>query len=227
MARLDRLSGAKQVAQTAAIIGREFSYELLRAVTSISEDELRGALRRLAESELIFQRGDPPQARYTFKHALVQDAAHHSLLKANRSVQHRRRVAETLEKQFPGTVEKQPELLAYHCTEAGLAEPAIAYRRKAGQRAARRAANIEAIDHLRRGLAMLETVPGRAAYADEELTILLALGPALMSARTTTAPEIQEVYGRARQIAHDAEKVKELVRNSICILDDCIRQRKL
>jgi class 3 adenylate cyclase/predicted ATPase len=209
MARLDRLSGAKLVAQTAAIIGREFSYELLRAVTSISEDELRGALRRLSESELIFQRGEPPQARYTFKHALVQDAAYHSLLRANRGVQHRR-VAEALENQFPETAEKQPELVAYHYTEAGLAEPAIAYWRKAGQRATRRAANIEAIDHLRRGLAMLETLPGRATYADEELTILLALGPALMSTRTTAAPETQQVYDCALRLARDLGKVAEL-----------------
>jgi class 3 adenylate cyclase/predicted ATPase len=209
MARLDRLSGAKLVAQTAAIIGREFSYELLRAVTSISEDELSSALRRLAESELIFQRGDPPQARYMFKHALVQDAAYHSLLRANRSVQHRR-VAEALEKQFPETVEKQPELLAYHYTEAGLAEPAIACWRKAGQRAAKRAANIEAIDHLRRGLAMLENLPDRAAHADEELTLLLALGPALMSTRTTAAPETQQVYDRALRLARDLGKVAEL-----------------
>jgi class 3 adenylate cyclase/predicted ATPase len=209
MARLDRLSGAKQVAQTAAIIGREFSYELLRAVISISADELLGALRRLAESELIFQRGDPPQARYTFKHALVQDAAYHSLLRANRSVQHLR-VAEALEQQFPDTVEKQPELLAYHYTEAGRAEPAIAYWRKAGQRATERAANIEAIDHLRHGLAVVELLPDRAARADEELAILLALGPALMSTRSSTAPEIQEVYGRARQIARDTGRLKEL-----------------
>jgi class 3 adenylate cyclase/predicted ATPase len=209
MARLDRLSGAKQVAQTAAIIGREFSYELLRAVTSVSEDELCRALRQLAESELIFQRGDPPQARYTFKHALVQDTAYRSVLRANRSVQHRR-VAEALEKQFPETVEKQPELLAYHYTEAGLAEPAIAYWRKAGQRAAKRAANVEAIDHLRRGLAMLEILPDRAAHADEELTLLLALGPALMSTRTTAAPEIQQVYDRALRLARDLGKMAEL-----------------
>ena len=161
MSRLDRLSDAKQVAQMAAVIGREFSYELLLAVTSISEDELRGALRRLVESELIFQHGDPPQARYTFKHALVQDVAYNSLLRANRRVQHRR-VADALEHQVPGTVERQAEILAYHYTEAGLAEPAIAYWREAGQRAAKRAANIEAIDHLRRGLALLEVLPERA-----------------------------------------------------------------
>jgi predicted ATPase len=146
MARLDRLAGAKQAAQTAAIIRREFSYALLRAVYSLSENELRRALRRLAESELIFQRGDPPHARYTFKHALVQDAAYQSLLRASRRVQHQR-VAEALEKQFPETAETQPELLAHHYTEAGLAEPAIVYWRKAGERAAKRAANIEATDH--------------------------------------------------------------------------------
>jgi class 3 adenylate cyclase len=209
MARLDRLSGAKQVAQTAAIIGREFSYQVLRAVTSISEEELRSALRHLAESELIFQRGEPPQARYTFKHALVQGAAYQSLLRANRSEQHRR-VAEALEKEFPETAETQPELLAHHYTEAGFVWPAIAYWRKAGQRAARRAANVEAIDHLRRGLAMLETLPDRAAHADEELTLLLALGPALMSTRTTAAPETQQVYDRALGLARDLGKVPEL-----------------
>jgi predicted ATPase len=209
MARLDRLSGAKQVAQTAAIVGREFSYELLRAVTSISEDELGGALRRLVESELIFQRGVPPQARYRFKHALVQDAAYHSLLRANRRVQHHR-VAEALEKQFPETAEKQPELLAYHYTEAGLAERAVTYWRRAGQQSAKRAANIEAIDHFRRGLAMLGALPDRAAHAEEELTILLALGPALMSTKTSTAPEIQQTYDRALGIARDLGKVTEL-----------------
>jgi class 3 adenylate cyclase/predicted ATPase len=210
MARLDRLSGSKQVAQTAAIIGREFSYELLRAVISISEDELRSGLRRLAESELIFQRGDPPQVRYAFKHALVQDAAYHSLLRANRSVQHRR-VAEALEKQFPETAEKQPELLAYHYTEAGLVGPAITYWRKAGQRAARRAANVEAVDHLRRGLALLEALPGRARFADEELGLLLALGPALMSAKELGEQRpTEEIYDRALQLARDSGRVAEL-----------------
>jgi predicted ATPase len=209
MARLDRLGGARQVAQTAAIIGRDFSYELLRAVTSIPEGALRSALRQLVQSELIFQHGDPPQARFTFKHALVQDAAYQSLLKTNRKIQHRR-VAETLERLSPEMTETQPELLAYHYAEAGLAEPAILYWRKAGQRAAMRAANIEAIDHLRRGLSLLDALPTRAAHADEELGILLTLGPALMSTRTTAAPEIQEVYGRARQLARDAGKVAEL-----------------
>ena len=168
MARLDRLAGAKPVAQMAAIIGREFSYPLLLAVASLSEAELRGALKQLGDAELIFQRGDSHRAHYTFKHALIQEAAYQSLLKASRRVHHRR-VAEAMERQFPETVETQPELLAYHCTEAGLAVPAIVYWRKAGQRAAKRAAIIEAIDHLHRGLTLLKTLPDRAAYVEEEL----------------------------------------------------------
>ena len=111
---------------------------------------------------------------------------------------------------FPEAAETQPELLAYHFAEAGLAEPAIVYWRKAGQRAAKRAANIEAIDHFRRGLSLLDAMPTRTAHADEELGILLALGPALMSTRTTAAPEIQEVYSRARRLAYDGGRVAEL-----------------
>ena len=209
MARLDRLGPAKEVAQIGSAIGREFSHALLAAVARKSEAELGSALDRLVQAGLLFRQGAPPHATYLFKHALVQDAAYGTLLRANRSVQHRR-VAEALEKQFPETVEKQPEILAYHYTEAGLAEPAIAYWRKAGQRAAKRAANTEAIYHLRRGLAVLETLPDRAARADEELAMLLALGPALMSTRSSTAPEVQEVYGCARRIANDTGKVKEL-----------------
>ncbi|MGD0188812.1 MAG: adenylate/guanylate cyclase domain-containing protein [Roseiarcus sp.] len=209
MARLDRLAPVKEIAQIGAAIGREFSYRLLEEVSPIKGPALQDALGQLIAAELIYARGAPPEASYIFKHALVQDTAYASLLRSRRHRIHAD-IARALEKQFPETVEKQPELLAYHYTEAGLVEPAITYWRKAGQRAVRRAANIEAIDHLRRGLAMLELLSDRAAHADEELAILLALGPALMSTRTTTAPEIQEVYGRARQIAHDTGRVKEL-----------------
>jgi class 3 adenylate cyclase/predicted ATPase len=208
-ARLDRLGPAREVAQIGSVIGRDFSYELLRAVANMDEAPLQAALERLAEAEILMVQGLPPQSSYRFKHVLIQDAAYQSLLRASQKVQHRR-VAETLEEQFPDTVEKRPELLAHHYTEAGLAEPAVVYWRTAGQRAAARAANIEAIDHLRRALSLLEALPKRAELADEELTILLALGPALMSTRSSTAPEIQEVYGRARQLARDAGKVKEL-----------------
>jgi len=209
MARLDRLASVRLVAQTGAAIGREFSYGLLRAVSRLPDDELQSALARLVASELVFQRGTPPDAVYTFKHALVQDAAHGSLLRGTRQQLHAQ-IAEALETHSPETAEAQPELLAQHYTEADLAESAIGYWRQAGERAAKRAANIEAIDHLRRGLALLEALPDRAAHAEEELRLLIALGPVLMTTMTTAAPEIEQVYGRARQLARDTGKVAEL-----------------
>jgi class 3 adenylate cyclase len=209
MARLDRLNQAKRVAQLAAIIGREFSYELLRAVSSLAEDQLREALRQLVHSELIFQRGNPPRARYLFKHALIQDAAYQSLLKAQRRVQHQR-IAETVAHQFPETAETQPELIAHHYTEAGSAELAIAYWRRAGERAVTRAANVEAISHLHRGLELLESLPTRSSQIEEELRILIALGPALNTTMSATAPEIRNVYERAQQLARDVGKTSEL-----------------
>jgi predicted ATPase len=125
MARLDRLGPAKDVAQVASVIGREFSYELLHAVSSMAEDELQWALTRLGEAELIYPRGIPPEAIYQFKHALVQDAAYEALLKSRRRQLHRR-VAEMLTEKFQEVSEAQPELLALHWTEAGAAEPAVA-----------------------------------------------------------------------------------------------------
>jgi predicted ATPase len=209
MARLDRLNETKRVAQLAAIIGREFSYELLRAVAPFSEDQLRRALRQLEHSEIILRRGDPPRARYLFKHALIQDAAYQSLLKAQRRLQHQR-VAETLAQQFPEAAETQPELIAHHYTEAGIAELAIAYWRRAGERAVTRAANVEAINHLRRGLDLLEALPTRSSQVEEELRVLLALGPVLSTIMSSAAPEIRHVYERAQQLARDVGKTSEL-----------------
>jgi predicted ATPase len=209
MARLDRANTAKRVAQLAAIVGREFSYELLRALAPISEDEVRRALRQLVESGLIFQRGEPPRARYIFKHALLQDAAYQSLLIAQRRVHHRR-LAETLEQQFPETAETKPELIAHHYTEAGLPEPAMVFWRRAGERAVKQGANLEAVHHLRRGLELLEALPARAEHAEEELRFLIAVGPALMATMTTSAPEIRQAYGRAQQLARDIGKVQDL-----------------
>src|SRR6202011_3261141 len=133
----DRLASVRLVAQIGAAIGREFSYALLHAVSRLPEDELRASLARLVASELVFQRGTPPDAIYSFKHALVQDAAHGSLLRGTRQQLHAE-IAEALEAHSPETAETQPELLAHHYTEAGLAEPAIEYWRRAGERAAKR-----------------------------------------------------------------------------------------
>jgi class 3 adenylate cyclase len=154
MARLDRLVTAKAVAQYAAVIGRQFSYELLQAVSQLDEVRLQHELRRLVEAELMYQRGVPPQSTYVFKHALIQDAAYASLLKSTRQ-QYHQRIAQVLEAQFPETAEAQPELLAQHCTEAGLTEKAISYWHKAGQSAVQRSAHVEAISHLTKGLALL------------------------------------------------------------------------
>ena len=132
MARLDRLVTAKAVAQYAAVLGRQFAYDVLSAVTQLDEATLQRELGRLVEAEIVYQRGVPPQATYLFKHALIQDAAYASLLKSTRQHYHQR-IAQVLEAQFPETVEGQPELLAYHCMEAGLTEQSVAYWYKAVQ----------------------------------------------------------------------------------------------
>ncbi|MGE5444716.1 MAG: adenylate/guanylate cyclase domain-containing protein [Ignavibacteriales bacterium] len=151
MARLDRLATVKEVAQMGATLGREFTYELLRAVSLLDEAALKRELSRLVESELLYQSDTGPQARYFFKHALIRDAAYQSLLKSKRQRYHQR-IAQVLEDRFPETVQTQPELLAYHYTEAGFREKAIFYWQRAGQRAIERSANIEAITILRRDL---------------------------------------------------------------------------
>ena len=154
MARLDRVPGVKEVAQVAACIGREFAYPLLAAVSPVPEPELRAALDRLAAAELVFARGEPPEASYSFKHALVRDAAHESLLKAQRQELHAR-IARVLEERFPETADAEPELLARHCAEAGLAERAVDHWQRAGERALARSAMAEAVAHLTEGLEAL------------------------------------------------------------------------
>ena len=151
MARLDRLGSAKEVAQVGAAIGREFSHALLSAVFSKPEPELASALDRLIAAGLLFRQGVPPQASYLFKHALVQDAAYGTLLREPRRALHAR-IAETLESQFTEIAENQPELLARHCTEAGLIEKAAILWGKAGQRSLERSALVEALEQLTRAL---------------------------------------------------------------------------
>ena len=158
LARLDRLGTARAVAQFGAVLGREFTYEMLQAVGVFDDDTLQQALPKLVETELVYQRGLGAQARYTFKHALIQDAAYQSLLRRTRQQYHRQTVR-TLEEHFPDTKETQPELLAYHYTEAGLIEHAIPYWLQAGEHAAQRSACVEAVAHLTKGLAFLQGLP--------------------------------------------------------------------
>ena len=166
MARLDRLGAAKEIAQLGATLGREFSHELLRAISPLDEEALQRGLSQLVDAELMYQRGVPPHRQYIFKHALIQDAAYQSLLKSRRQQLHQQ-IAQVLEERFPEIIETQPELLAHHYTEAGLVEQAIPYWQRAGQSAAQRSANMEAISHLTKGLELLKTLPDTPERAQQ------------------------------------------------------------
>ena len=170
LARLDRLGAAKGLAQLGATLGHEFAYALLQAVAPWDEETVRRELQQLVEAELLYQRGLPPQATYVFKHALIQDAAYQSLLKRTRQ-QYHQHIAQVLEAQFPEIVETQPELLAHHYTEAGLAEQAVGYWQQAGQQAIQRSAYLEAVQHLTTGLALLTTLPETPERAQQELDL--------------------------------------------------------
>jgi predicted ATPase len=209
MARLDRLVTAKAVAQYAAVIGRQFAYDLLQAVSQVDEMRLQHELGRLVEAEIIYQRGEPPQATYFFKHALIQDAAYQSLLKSTRQHYHQR-IAQVLEAQFPETVEAQPELLAHHYTEAGLTEKAVNYWHYAGQKAIERSAHVEAIAHLRHGLALLETLPETSERRQREVDMLITLGASQRATQGTAAVEVGETYTRARQLCQYLDNPHQL-----------------
>jgi predicted ATPase len=209
MARLDRLAPVKEVAQIGATLGREFSYELLQAVSPVDEARLQQALGKLVEAEVLYQRGLPPQARYVFKHALIQDAAYQSLLKSTRQ-QYHQKIAQVLEERFPETTETQPELLAHHYTEAGLIIQAIPYWERAGRRAIERSANLEAINHFTRGLALLKTLPDTPERTRQELTLQIALGVPLQATRGFAAPEVERAYARARELCQQMGETSQL-----------------
>jgi class 3 adenylate cyclase len=200
MARLDRLSAAKEVAQRAAVCGREFSYGLLMAIAELDEPTLRQGLARLAEAELLFHRGEPPDATYTFKHALIQEAAYQSLLKRTQQTLHAR-VARVLEERFPERAATEPEVVARHYEAAGLAEPASAHYLRAGAQAAERSAHGEAIVHLRKGLALLETLPESAERSARDIQLQLTLAPSLAAVRGYSHPETEAAYERARAVS--------------------------
>jgi class 3 adenylate cyclase/predicted ATPase len=199
LARLDRLASVRLVAQTGAAIGREFSYELLRAVSRLSEDELQTALARLVASELVFQRGTPPDAVYAFKHALVQDAAHGTLLRNARQQLHAQ-IAEALETHSPEMMDSRPELFAQHYAEAGLVEKSVAYWGKAGHRSAARSAIAEAAAQFQKGLDQLALLPDGYERQRQELEFCSALGAALRFVKGQAAPETGQAYARAREL---------------------------
>jgi len=209
MARLDRLSTARQIAQLGATLGREFSYELLHAVAPTNETDLQAALAKLVEAEILYQRGVGQQTRYFFKHALIQDTAYQSLLKSVRQ-QYHRQIAQVLEARFPETKETQPELLAHHYTEANLIEQAIPCWQLAGQKAMQRSAYVEAINHLTKGLELLKTLPHTPDRAHQEITLQITLGAPLIATKGYTVPEVERTYSRALELCRQVGETPQL-----------------
>jgi predicted ATPase/class 3 adenylate cyclase len=199
MARLDRLAPVREVAQIGSVVGREFSYELLSTVAGLPKEALEEALAQLVRSELVFCRGQLPQAVYTFKHALVRDAAYSGLLRSRRAALHAT-IADAFEQRFPEIVEAQPETLAHHLTEAGLFEKAEAYWLQAGKKAAVRSANLEAIAHLERGIEALGHLPDGRRKDRLELDFQFVLGTCLIATQGPASNKAMATFSRAREL---------------------------
>jgi predicted ATPase/DNA-binding response OmpR family regulator/class 3 adenylate cyclase len=198
-ARFDRLGPAKDVGQIGAVIGREFSYHLLAAVVPLSAESLKAALARLVASGLIFVSGDHPNETYTFKHAIVQDAAYAMLSRQKRQQLHSR-IADTLENSFPYMIEVQPELLAHHFAQAGSIVRAIDYLRKAGQRSIERSANAEAIGHLTGAVELLQSLPNGAEHKQTRLDLQVMMTQAMIASHGYAAPNTRQSLMQARAL---------------------------
>ena len=211
MARLDRLGPAKDVAQIGAAIGREFSHALMAAVVRKPEVELKTALDRIIAAGLLFRQGTPPNATYLFKHALVQDAAYGTLLREPRRALHTR-IAETLESQFGEIAENRPEIVARHCTEAGLIEKAAAFWDKAGLRSLERSAFIEAAEQLAQALSHLEALPSTPARRQKQMKLQTMLIAPLIHTKGYAAPETKAAVERANLLIEQAERNRRTAR---------------
>jgi class 3 adenylate cyclase/predicted ATPase len=200
MARLDRLAPVREIAQIGAALGRDFSYEMLAAVARMPAHELEAGLDRLVEAELLVRYGEPPDAHYRFKHALIRDAAYATVLRSQRYQLHAQ-IAAVIKEQVPAVVTTTPEILARHYTEAGLVQEALPYWLQAGQRANARSAHVEAIAHCTNGLEILKTLPDTPERAEHELALCLALGAAFVATRGYAAMEVAHVFSRARELS--------------------------
>jgi class 3 adenylate cyclase/tetratricopeptide (TPR) repeat protein len=210
LARLDRLAPVREVAQIAAALGRQFSHELVGAVCGMPQQELANALDQLVSSELIFRRGIPPDAEYTFKHALVQDAAYSTLLKSRRQQIHAK-IGAILEEKFPDIVTNQPALLAQHCMEAGLIEKAVGYWLKAGQQSVARSVMTEAVAQLQKGLELLVNLPEGIGRQKWELELRTAFGSALNASRGHAASEVGDNFAKAQTLAGQLGRLDYLI----------------
>ena len=209
LARLARLGSVKAVAQVGAMLGREFAYELLGALSPLRDEALQDALDQLVTAGLLFRRGTPPEANYRFKHALVQEAAYASLLRSTRQQLHAR-IATVLEERFPALADAEPEVLAHHYTEAGRNEEAIPYWQQAGQRAMEHAVYTEAIHHLTTGLELLRRLPDAPERPQQELPLQMALGRALAIHKGYAAPDVEQPYTRARELCQQVGETPQL-----------------
>jgi predicted ATPase len=216
MARLDRLGSAKEVAQIGAVIGREFSHALLAAVAHKEEGALQAALDGLTGAGLLFRQGTPPQATYLFKHGLVQDTAYSTLLRERRRGLHAR-IAEVLETQFAEIAESQPELVARHCTEAGLIEKAAALWAKAGRRSLARSALVEAIAQLNRALDQMATLTATPVLRQEQIELEVAIIGPLGHVKGLSSPEVKTAIERARALIEQAEALGEPPENPLLL----------
>ncbi len=207
-ARLDRLGSAREVAQIAAVIGRDFSYTLLRAVAGNEDTPLQMALERLAEADILLVQGLPPSSDYRFKHALIQDAAYENLLKSRRQLLHRR-IAEALRDNVTVAAAAEPELLAHHFTQAGMTESAIEWWGKAGQRSLQRSALVEGIEQLTRALALIATLPATPALRRQAINFNVALITPLYHVKGAAALETKMAAERARLLIEEAEALGE------------------
>ncbi|SFM75386.1 Tetratricopeptide repeat-containing protein [Nitrosomonas nitrosa] len=202
MERVDRLGSAKEIVQTGAAIGREFTYELLRATVEVPDSELRNALDLFVASGLVLQKGEIPLATYHFKHALVQDAAYSTLPKKPRRILHAR-IANTLENRFAERVALEPELLANHYEQAGLTGPAVEYWHRAARRDAERSANVEALHHFNKALDVLKDLPQGSERNAMELELLLARGAPMLSVKGYASDDMGENYRRAKDLLQE------------------------
>ena len=194
------MASVKDVAQIGAVIGREFPYRLIAAVSALPDRELQTGLGQLVAAELIFQRGIPPDATYQFKHALVQDAARVSLVRSRRQQLHGQ-IARVLEERFPDIVATVPELLAQHYAEAGLIAQALPFWCRAGQRAIERSAGQEAIGHLTKGLELVNSLPDESQRSSQELEFHLLLGPVFLNVKGVASQEVGRTYFRAWELS--------------------------
>jgi class 3 adenylate cyclase/predicted ATPase len=215
-ARLDRLGPAREVAQIGAVIGRNFSYQLIRAVAGIEDAPLRRALDRLADADILLVQGRPPDADYRFKHALIQDAAYENLLRSRRQSLHRN-VAESLRDKFRRTAAAEPEALAHHFTQAAVPESAIEWWGRAGRRSLERSAFIEAVEQFKRALALITTLPSTPALRLTQIQFQAALITPLVHVRGYAASETKAAAEQARLLIEQAEALGEPLEDKLLL----------